>query len=290
MREGRPGLRERFYDLDRLVQHGQALRALVAQHGGAVRQVAGTPPTPGARLGLLAGSFNPPTIAHQTLAQAGLTSGGLDRVWYTLSTLTVDKEVVTGAGLEDRLLLLDLLVAADDRLGVLLLNRGLYVDQARLIRAAFPAIGELVFLVGFDKIVQILDPRYYDDRDAALAQLFALATFLVAPRGGDEAPALAALLDRTENRRFAGAVRPLDLPPSLRGVASSSIRSGLADGRQPDQTVPTEVTAFVEATGLYADEERYARRRATIDEALATLTSDPSIDLSPYRARLRSAS
>jgi nicotinic acid mononucleotide adenylyltransferase len=218
---------------------------------------------------------------------AGLTAGGLDHVWYALSTRTVDKEVVTGAGLEDRLLLLDLLVAADRRLGVLLLNRGLYVDQARLVRTAYPELRELVFLVGFDKIVQIFDPRYYDDRDAALEQLFALATFLVAPRGDDEAPALAALLDRPENRRFAGAVRPLDLPPALREVASSSIRAGLAEGEQTDQSVPPEVTAFIEATGPYVDEERYARRRAVIDEALEAVTSDPSTDLAAYRERLR---
>ena len=277
-------MRERFYDLDRLVQHGQALRTLAAEPDGAVRRVAGEPPTPGARLGLLAGSFNPPTVAHQTLAQAGLSSGGLDHVWYSLSTRTVDKEVVTGAGLEDRLLLLDLLVEPDRRLGVLLLNRGLYVDQARLVRAAYPLLGELVFLVGFDKIAQIFDPCYYDDRDAALAQLFALATFLVAPRGADEAPALAALLDRPENRCFAGAVQPLDLPPSLREVASSNVRVGLADGAPPDQTVSPEVTAFVEATGLYVDEGRYRRRLATIDDALAA--TDSSADLCPYRDRL----
>jgi len=280
-------LHERFSDLDRLIQHGRALRTLVEHPDGAVRQVAGDPPVPGARLGLLAGSFNPPTIAHQTLAQAGLTAGGLDHAWYALSTRTVDKEVVTGAGLEDRLLLLDLLVATDRRLGVLLLNRGLYVDQARLVRATYPELSELVFLVGFDKIVQIFDPRYYEDRDAALEQLFALATFLVAPRGADEAPALAALLDRPENRRFAGAVRPLDLPPALREVASSTVRLDLASGVPLEQVVPPEVTAFVEATGLYADEARYDRRRALIDDALAALTADPSADLAPYRDRLR---
>jgi nicotinamide-nucleotide adenylyltransferase len=280
-------VRERFFDLDRLIQHGLALRTLVAQPDGAVHHVVGDPPAPGARLGLLAGSFNPPTIAHQTLATAGLTVGGLDHAWYTLSTRTVDKEVVTGAGLEDRLLLLDLLVAADRRLGVLLLNRGLYVDQARLVHAAHPVLGDLVFLVGFDKIVQIFDPRYYDDRDAALEQLFALATFLVAPRGADEAPALTALLGRPENRRFAGAVRPLDLPPELREVASSTVRLDLANGVPLDQVVPPEVTAFVEATGLYVDEERYGRRRATIDEALATAAAEPSADLAPYRDRLR---
>jgi nicotinamide-nucleotide adenylyltransferase len=251
-----------------------------------VKAPSGKSPEAG-RLGLLAGSFNPPTIAHQELALAGITAGGLDHAWYALSTRTVDKEVVTGAGLEDRLLLLDLLVEADPRLGVLLLNRGLYVDQARLVRAAYPTLGELVFLIGFDKIVQIFDLRYYDDRDAALEQLFALATFLVAPRGDDEAPALVALLARPENHRFAGAVRPLDLPPEVREVASSAVRLGLAEGEQPDQTVPPEVTAFVEATGLYADEERYFRRRATIDEALAAANADPTAGLTPYRERLR---
>jgi len=281
-------LHEQFFDLDRLIQHGQVLHTLVAQPDGAVRHVAGDPPSPGARLGLLAGSFNPPTLAHQTLATAGLEAGVLDHAWYTLSTRTVDKEVVTGAGLEDRLLLLDLLVAADARLGVLLLNRGLYVDQARLVRAAYPLLGDLVFLVGFDKIVQIFDPRYYDDRDAALEQLFALATFLVAPRGADEAPALAALLERPENRRFAGAVRPLDLPPALREVASSTVRLDLASGIPLEQVVPPEVTAFVEATGLYVDEERYGRRRALIDDALAAITADASANLAPYRDRLRS--
>ena len=278
----------RFYDLDRLLHHGRALRELAEQPEPAARQVAGAPPRPGARLGLLAGSFNPPTIAHQTLARAGLAAGGLDHVWYALSTRTVDKEVVTGAGLEDRLLLLDLLVEADARQGTLLLNRGLYVDQARLIRAAYPTLGGLVFLVGFDKIVQIFDPRYYQDRDAALEQLFGLATFLVAPRGTADAPALTRLLGQPENRRFAGAVRPLDLPTAMREVASSTVRVGLADGGSPDQTVPPEVVAFVEATGLYVDEARYARRRALVDEALAAVATGPSCDLGPFRDRLRS--
>ena len=172
----------------------------------------------------------------------------------------MDKEVVTGACLEDRLLLLDLLTEANDRLGSLILNRGLYVDQARIVRAAYPDLGELVFLVGFDKIVQIFDPRYYDDRDAALEQLFALASFLVAPRGSDDASALAALLEQPQNCRFAGAVRPLDLPTELREVASSTIRGDLAGGGRADQTVPPIVAAFMEATGLYSDQARYRAR------------------------------
>lgn len=265
-----------FDDLTRLIAHRRALRAVAARPEPAALRVAGRPPAPGARLGLLAGSFNPPTIAHQTLALAGLAAGALDHAWYALSTRTVDKEVVTGACLEDRLLLLDLLVEDDPRLGTLILNRGLYVDQARIVHAAVPDLGELVFLVGFDKIVQILDPRYYDDRDAALEQLFALATFLVAPRGNDDASGLAHLLDRPENRRFAAAVRPLDLPPALREVASSTIRTGLAGGARPDESVPPAVARFVDATGLYVDEARYRARCAAIDAAIQATTTAPA--------------
>jgi nicotinamide-nucleotide adenylyltransferase len=279
-------VRERFHDLDRLIEHSQTVRRLGVVGEGELRQLVGAPPTPGTRLGLLAGSFNPPTIAHQVLALAGLSAGGLDRVWYTLSIHTVGKEVVTGAALDDRLLLLELLAQDDPRLGVLLINHGLYVDQAKVIRAAYPTLTDLVCLVGYDKIVQIFDPRYYDDRDAELDQLFTLVTFLVAPRGNDDAADLAELLGRSENRRFTGAIRPLDLPPDLREVASSHVRIGLTEGRQSDQTVPPEVMAFIEETGLYVDDARYARRRAAIDEAVAA-AADPGADLTPYRERLR---
>jgi nicotinic acid mononucleotide adenylyltransferase len=136
------------------------------------------------------------------------------------------------------------------------------VDQARIARAAFPTLDSLVFLVGFDKIVQIFDPRYYEDRNAALEQLFALATFLVAPRGTDDADALAALLARPENQRFAGAVEPLDLPVGLREVASSAVRQAVEGGGAPDQTVPPVVQAFIDATGVYAGDARYQERLA----------------------------
>lgn len=280
-------MNDRFSDVERLVQHGRTLREIGAQPDPAARQVAGAQVAIGSRLGLLAGSFNPPTVAHRTLALAGLEADQLDAVWFALSIRTVDKEVVTGAELDDRLLMLDALAEDDARLGTLVLNRGLYVDQARIVRRMLPDLDELVFLVGHDKIVQIFDPRYYDDRDAALEMLFGLASFLVAPRGEDEDDALAALLLRPENQRFADAVRPLALPTELRAVASSVVRHGLAGGGQPDLTVPEVVAQFVAATGAYLDEERYARRRSVIDEGMSAASLDPSADLSSFGPRLR---
>jgi nicotinamide-nucleotide adenylyltransferase len=176
------------------------------------------------RVGLLPGSFNPPTDAHLALAAAG-RAAGLDSVVYLLAKRTVDKERLTGLRLEERLALLgDLARPSGD--AVAFVNRGLYVDQARAIRGALPEATELVFLVGHDKIVQIFDRRYYTDRDAALRELFALSSFLVAPRAEAGADQLRDLLAEPANRPFADRVRPLPLAERYRDVSSTRARAG----------------------------------------------------------------
>ena len=87
-------------------------------------------------------------------------------MWLGLARVTVDKEQIAGTLLEDRLVALRHFVQDQPRYGVLLFNRGLYVDQALAAHAQWPDLDTLLFLVGYDKIVQIFDPRYYDDRDA----------------------------------------------------------------------------------------------------------------------------
>jgi len=260
--------RARFYDVPRLLALRRALRRVANAAEPRAEPVAGVELSDARRLGLLPGSFNPLTRGHSALAEAGLASGALDLVLFSLSTHTIDKEVLRGASLEDRLLVLQLACERDPRLGTLLVNRGMYVDQATLIRTAFPGADELQFLVGFDKIVQILDPRYYVDRDAALERLFGLAHFLVAPRWSDGPEALMALLARPENRPFAAAIRPLELPSALRDVASSQARAAAASGATPNHELPPESQAFVEETGAYEDPPGRYSARLDVLEAL----------------------
>ncbi|MCC6174816.1 MAG: hypothetical protein IT305_05900 [Chloroflexi bacterium] len=265
-----------FYDLPRLLAYRRTLEAVAGAESPAARWTA-QPTASLERLGLLPGSFNPPTIAHTSLARAGLATGAFDALAFTLSTRTVDKETVTGAALEDRLLLLAELRQLNDRLGVLAINRGLYVDQAETVRRVFPGVRALVFLVGFDKIVQIFDARYYHDRDAALDGLFAQATFLVAPRGDADDDALGRLLDQPENRRYHAAVQPLVVPTTLRNVASSIVRGSIGAGESADADLPAFVRAFIAATGAYAsagdagEAGRYARRLAELEALDAQL-------------------
>ena len=225
------------------------------------------------------GSFNPPTLAHlamlrQARAWARQRYGGRWQVYAALSRQIVDKEAVERMTLLDRVVLLERVLEKQVRhAGILLLNRGLYVEQAQGIRAAFPRVRRLHFLIGFDKLVQIFDARYYTDRDAALRELFALAQLLVAPRGSDGEDQVKDLLARPENRPFAGYVHSLPLEARYRDMSSTSVRQGMRSDE-----VPAEVYNFIQRTRPYAPPERlsdgterdaYAERTRALQVLLA---------------------
>jgi nicotinic acid mononucleotide adenylyltransferase len=266
------------------------LRGLDPEAPPRAEQVCG-PPVAGAR-GVVAvpGSFNPPHLAHLALLRAGLATAGADVGVFVLSSRTVDKEQVSGMLLEDRLWLLCRLageiarhaggagaVGRGSAVGVVATNRGLYVDQARALRALYLDATDLAFVVGFDKIVQIFDARYYEDRDAALDALFAAARFLVAPRDEFNAADLDRLVARPENRRFAAGVAPLALDPSLAQVSSTGVRAAGPDDRGGHRggpgVVPDLVHRFIAESGCYLPADGrggYAQR----ERALAALASD----------------
>jgi nicotinamide-nucleotide adenylyltransferase len=171
------------------------------------------------------------------------------QVFAAMSKQTVDKEMVEHPLIADRLMLLSEIVQRRlPHAGILLFNRGLYVEQARAMRASFPGVRRILFLVGFDKIVQIFDARYYEDRDGDLAELFRLAELLVAPRGTAGLEELNELLQRPENRRFAHSIQSIALNSTYRDISSSEIRQKVA-GYERD--IPQEVRTFLRETRAY---------------------------------------
>ncbi len=240
---------------------------------------------------VLPGSYNPPTNAHLALGQASLQAIPGAQLSLSLGTTIINKERTERATLLDRLLLLDHIARRCGTFGVLLTNRGLYVEQAEALHSTFPQASALYFVVGFDKIEQIFDPRYYQDRDAALTRLFALASFLVAPRSSRETPDLAALLNQRENRPFQAFVRALPFPVEYRGIASSQIRAAFAAAPSNltasplADSLPAEALAFCIETGCYLPAQRiasgeridrYGLRIALIDRALALSEAEQS--------------
>jgi len=210
-------------------------------------------PEPMGNIIVFPGSFNPPTNAHIAMLRQAQHCEQLQdagKVYAAVSKHTTDKEHVERPLLVDRVALLESVLRHHvPGVGIILFNRGLYVEQAEGIRAAFPAVTKLYFLLGFDKIVQIFDAHYYVDRDKALRDLFSLAEVLVAPREDAGARELQALLEAPQNRQFASFVHLLPLDASYRDVSSTQIRQDFA-GHQ--QYVPSEVARFIRETGVYA--------------------------------------
>ncbi len=217
----------------------------------------------GGRVGILPGSFNPPTLAHLELARAARRRFDLDRVVFSLGSVIVDKERVEGLIREDRLLLLSLLGADRPWSAVAVVNRGLYSEQAPAFHACFGSGADLWFIVGMDKVLQIFDPRYYQDRDRALDALFAHARLIGANRedwGGED---LEALLEQPENRPYRDWVRPLALPARFKDQSSSAVRSGAGSEWSWEDVLSEVARDFVAATGAFRD--RYELRAAAMD-------------------------
>ena len=231
-----------LYDLLRLLSLRRTLRSLKV-HASPQACLIGPLPIPAPdTLGVLCGSFNPPTLAHLGLANAA-AAAGLDQVVYVVAKVTVDKETVTGLALEDRLLLLRACIAGQAGRGVALVNRGLYVEQVRAFRALFGSGTRLTFVIGMDKLFQVLDPSYYVDRDESLDELFSLASLMVANRGGQDRPTFAELLDRPANRAYRSHIHFLPLSESVAHVSSSNVRG--AAGCTSSADVPEPVARFL---------------------------------------------
>jgi hypothetical protein len=153
-------------------------------------------------VGCYPGSFNPPTVAHLAVADAGRRQAGLDRVDLVLSRDALGKPAGIGPSVDGRRAVLEAVAATRPWLGVA-------VTDARLI--ADVAAGYDAVLLGADKWAQVLDPAWYGGstaaRDDAVA---ALPRVLVAPRAGDHPVG----------------VELLDLPGHLGEVSASAVRDG----------------------------------------------------------------
>jgi nicotinic acid mononucleotide adenylyltransferase len=214
-------------------------------------------PQPRDNILVFSGSFNPPTTAHLALLKQARQFARQHEPmleYAAFSTHTTDKETVERPLLLDRILLLRrILHARLPHAGIMLFNRGLYIEQAQAIHTSFPRVKRIFLLMGFDKIVQILDPRYYEDRDSVLSALFKLAVLLVAPRSNAGNQELTALLQKPENQRFAGFIHMLPLDPAYRAISSTHIRQE-SDQATPNvlHHVPQEVRQFMRETRAYA--------------------------------------
>jgi nicotinic acid mononucleotide adenylyltransferase len=215
--------------------------------------VGGTLPH-GARAGLLAGSFNPLTRAHAALAVAGHRSG-LDRVVLVMAPVSLDKEGVERAHPVDRLDWVRTWARRHRWAVVAVSSHPLLVDMAESLARRTGA--EVTMLVGADKAAQLVDPRYYDDLDAAIQRLGRAGPLLVAERAGHPAAALPL--------RFARMATPGWTP----GRSSTQAREAARRGEALEELVPSAIARGIRRTGAYDDDAGpYLARARDLDQLL----------------------
>ena len=203
-------------------------------------------------LGVFPASFNPPTLAHLRLIEEAKRGFSLQGVALLLDTRPIDKEIV-GAPLEERVLMLLGLFGKRRDISIGICNEGLFVGKLKALRALTPE-AKVRFIMGYDTLVRLFDPRYYQDMGKALRELFEGADLLVGLRGKVTRDEVRVFLSLPEVRPYAERIHLFDLPPSLKGISSTQVREKVKRGESILQLVPPSVEEFIREKGLYKEE------------------------------------
>jgi nicotinate (nicotinamide) nucleotide adenylyltransferase len=180
----------------------------------------------------LAGSFNPPTLAHLALARAALAS--VDEVLFVLPRAFPHKGY-TGASFEQRISMLVLAVEDSSRFSVAATGGGLFAGIAAECREVY-GDARLVFLCGRDAAERIVEWDYgQPDAIAGMLEEFEL---LVAARGGEYQPP----------ERFAGRIRGLAMDLDCDSISSSLVRSRIARAEDWEPLVPPRIADLIRRT------------------------------------------
>jgi nicotinate-nucleotide adenylyltransferase len=178
------------------------------------------------KLGILAGTFNPPTRAHLALARAALAV--MDEVVFVLPRALPHKPW-TGAPFEDRVRMLEAAIEGEPRCSIAATAGGLFAEIAPECREAYGDRIELFFLCGRDAADRIINWDY--GRPGAILEQLREYRLLVAPRKGRYEPP-------SELRDF---VLPLPFEPEYGGISATDVREKIRRGEPWEHLVPEKV-------------------------------------------------
>ena len=210
---------------------------------------------PGKEVGIFPSSFNPITNGHLAILQGAAEIKAFQEILLVLDTQAMDKEIF-GATLVDRLLMFQVLFEDHPRFSLGVSNRGLFLTKAEVLREMYPKGTDMTFIVGYDTLARVFDPKYYEDREGALDRLFASCTFMVANRGDYGREAIQRLMASGDNRRFMGKVHFFEIPNHLAQISSNRVRHRVMDGKPFGRLVPEQVREFIEKVKLYMMADR----------------------------------
>jgi nicotinate (nicotinamide) nucleotide adenylyltransferase len=182
-----------------------------------------------AKLGILAGSFNPPTVAHLELAHAA--AAHVDEVLCVLPRELPHKPYF-GATLEQRVELIEAAgLPAAHAIGIA--DRGLFIEIAHECREHYGAEAGLYFICGRDAAERVIGWDY--GKPGIHEEMLAEFDLLVAPRqGGYEPPP-----------EWSGRVHELRVREDIGEVSSTEVRARIERGEPWEHLVPAAIAERV---------------------------------------------
>jgi len=196
-------------------------------------------------VGIVGGAFNPPHLGHLCLAQEAHARLGLDKVMLVPVRDAPHREIDADPGADQRLRMVELAVAVDDRLeaSAIEVERpgvSYTVDTLRSLSESDPS-EELTLILGADQARRLGTWREPD-------QVLRLARVAVAQRTGlgrDEVV--------TELAGIEGADRIVGFDLPRLDVSSTLVRERVGAGLPIRYLVPDAVADHIATEGLYAD-------------------------------------
>lgn len=181
------------------------------------------------RVALFPGAWNPPTVAHASIASSAL--GWADEVVWVLPSVLPHKDF-DGASFVDRRRMIESVAAREAGFSAAVSDGGLYVDIAGEARAFFGAETEIALVCGRDAAERITRWDYGDA--GVFARMLQEYPLLVAARAG--------AYDPPENCR--SRVVRLELEPRD-DVSSTEVRRRIGAGESWRHLVPAAIADTV---------------------------------------------
>ena len=199
----------------------------------------------GKKLGIFSGSFNPLTVAHIKMVEEARERFQLDELLLLLAKANVDKDVF-GWPLAGRILTLKRYAEEQNDVSIGISSHGRYIDKVMALKAVYPAETASHFIVGYDTLVRIFDPKYYTDVQIELQHLFSQCSFIVANRDDADIETIKQFLDQPILQPYSASVACLLLPDFYAEVSSTEVRQRIKQGENISHLVPPVIAEFLE--------------------------------------------
>lgn len=198
-----------------------------------------------ARIGIMGGTFDPVHMGHLACAEMAMDACALDAVIFMVAANPSLKQRQTTATPEERLEMVRLAVAGNDRFDVsdLELRRDgiTYTsDTLKVLRAHYPQQVELAFIIGADSLTTL--PHWHE---ADVVRKLAMIICVSRPGHFDEDELLQSCCAEGFDIEHVSA--------PLLDISSSELRQRVGRGQSIRYLAPDAVCEFVRERGLYAE-------------------------------------